>query len=176
MKVVRAVAVMVIAVMLVAGCGRSGGGGPVAQSAPAAKPSQPVSAQLQFSAKTLDGAPFSGQSLLGKPAVLWFWAPWCPICQHEAPGVGQVAQANPAVSFVGVAAQDQVPAMRDFVSRYQLGFFPQLADVDASVWRQFGVTAQPAYAFIHPDGSVEVVKTGLSQSDLSHRVAALAAS
>jgi peroxiredoxin len=88
--------------------------------------------------------------------------------------VGQVAHANPGVSFVGVAAQDQVPAMQNFVAKYQLGFFPHLADVNASVWRHFGVTAQPAFAFVSIDGSVEV-KNGLSKPDLAHRVGTLAA-
>jgi thiol-disulfide isomerase/thioredoxin len=132
--------------------------------------------RLNFTGTTLSGAPFNGSSLQGKPAVLWFWAPWCPICQGEAPSVGRIAQANPAVTFVGVAAEDQVPAMRDFVTKYQLGFFTHLADVDASVWRRFGVTAQPAFAFISAAGSVDVVKRDLAQQDLAQRVRTLGAS
>ena len=50
--------------------------------------------RLQFTGTTLSGAPFSGASLIGKPAVLWFWTPWCPYCNAEAPGVSQVAAAN----------------------------------------------------------------------------------
>jgi hypothetical protein len=30
--------------------------------------------QLKFTAGTMDGGEFSGESLAGKPAVLWFWA------------------------------------------------------------------------------------------------------
>jgi thiol-disulfide isomerase/thioredoxin len=81
-------------------------------------PAKPVPAQLQFTATTIDGQQFSGESMLGKPAVLWFWAPWCPVCQSEAPMVGRIATANPGVTFVGVAALDQVPAMREFVDKY----------------------------------------------------------
>jgi thiol-disulfide isomerase/thioredoxin len=51
--------------------------------------------RLQFTGTTLSGAPFSGASLVGKPAVLWFWTPWCPFCNAEAPNVSQVAAANP---------------------------------------------------------------------------------
>ena len=36
--------------------------------------------RLQFTGTTLSGAPFNGASLQGKPAVLWFWTPWCPFC------------------------------------------------------------------------------------------------
>jgi thiol-disulfide isomerase/thioredoxin len=42
--------------------------------------------RLQFTGTTLGGAPFSGAALQGKPAVLWFWTPWCPFCNAEAPG------------------------------------------------------------------------------------------
>jgi thiol-disulfide isomerase/thioredoxin len=174
-KAFRAVNLVIITAVLLAGCGQSGNRTPTEPSGPSAAPAAGPSTLLQFTAKTIDGVGFSGQSLVGKPAVLWFWAPWCPICQSEAPGVGQVAHASPAVSFVGVAAQDQVPAMQDFVAKYQLGFFPQLADVNASVWRQFGVTAQPAFAFVSKDGSVDVVKNGLSEPDLAQRVITLAA-
>ena len=129
--------------------------------------------RLQFTGTTLSGAPFNGASLQGKPAVLWFWAPWCPICQGEAPGVAQVAHSNPGVSFVGVAAQDQVPAMQNFVAKYQLGFFPQLADVNAFGLAALRGAAQPAFAFVSMRRLVDVVKNGLSEPDLAHRVISL---
>ena len=76
--------------------------------------------RLQFTGTTLSGAPFSGSSLAGKPAVLWFWTPWCPFCNAEAPSVSQVAAADPDVTFVGVAARSDVAAMQGFVSKYNL--------------------------------------------------------
>ena len=41
--------------------------------------------RFNFTGTTLSGAPFNGASLTGKPAVLWFWTPWCPFCNAEAP-------------------------------------------------------------------------------------------
>jgi thiol-disulfide isomerase/thioredoxin len=169
-RLVRAVGVVIVAVAVVAGCADASGGRPAAAPTAGSSPGQ-----LQFTGKSVDGADFSGQSLAGKPAVLWFWAPWCPICQGEAPSVGQIAHANTGVRFVGVAAQDQVPAMREYVARYQLGFSSNLADIDASVWRRFGVTVQPAFAFMGADGSVDVVKSALSGPDLARRVGTLSA-
>jgi thiol-disulfide isomerase/thioredoxin len=133
----------------------------------------PVPAQLQFTTKTLDGQDFSGESLLGKPTVMWFWAPWCPTCQREAPMVGRIAGANPDVTFVGVAALDQLPAMQQFVNEYPVKGFRHLADTDGSVWAKFGVTHQPAYAFVGPDGGVDVVRGSLSEAELTERVTAL---
>ena len=133
-----------------------------------------VPAHLRFDAETVDGQPFSGDSLVGKDAVLWFWAPWCPACQREAPTVSQVAAANPQVTFVGVGARAEPPEMKEFVDKYHLGDFTEIADTDSAVWTKFGVTRQPAYAFIGRDGDIDVVKGSLSESDLTARVHELA--
>ncbi|MGH3955661.1 MAG: redoxin domain-containing protein [Mycobacterium sp.] len=127
---------------------------------------------LNFSAKTIDGADFAGGSLTGKKAVLWFWAPWCPTCQKEAPDLQKAAIAHPDVTFVGVAAQDQVSAMRDFVTKYGLTFV-QLADTDAKVWALYDVTHQPAFAFLGSEGSAEVIKSPLSGPELDKRIGQL---
>ncbi|TDZ96291.1 redoxin domain-containing protein [Mycobacteroides salmoniphilum] len=127
---------------------------------------------LSFNAKTIDGADFAGGSLTGKKAVLWFWAPWCPTCQKEAPDLQKAAIAHPDVTFVGVAAQDQVSAMRDFVTKYGLSFV-QLADTDAKVWALYDVTHQPAFAFLGSEGSAEVIKSPLSGPELDKRIGQL---
>ena len=131
--------------------------------------------RIQFTGTTLAGAPFAGSSLAGKPAVLWFWTPWCPFCNAEAPSVSAVAAAHPDVSFVGVAARSDVGAMQDFVSKYHLGF-PNLHAADGSIWARDQVPWQPAYVFYRPDGSSTFVNnptSAMSQQELSDRVAAL---
>ena len=65
--------------------------------------------------------------------------------------------------------------MREFVETYPVSGFTHLADTDGSVWARFGVTYQPAYAFIDPSGDIDVVKASLSEADLSERVRALLA-
>lgn len=161
---------LAVTALLLVGCSS---GSELESPAAAAPPAGSVPAELQFTAETIGGQGFSGESLSGKPAVLWFWAPWCPVCQREAPMVGAVAQTSPAVTFVGVAAQDEVPAMQQFVDTYPVGGFTHLADTDGAVWAKFGVTYQPAYAFIDADGGVDVVKASISQAELTERVSAL---
>ena len=168
----RLFAAAAVVALVVAACTTPSGSKPSA-AATVTPHNATVPAQLQFTAKTVDGQDFSGQSLVGKPAVLWFWAPWCPVCQGEAPMVGQMAAAQLAVTFVGVAGLDQLPAMQQFVAKYPVGKLTHLADTDGSVWARFGVTHQPAFAFIRPDGGVDVVKGGLSEPDLTQRVGAL---
>lgn len=129
--------------------------------------------RLDFTAHTLDGRPFSGASLAGRPAVLWFWAPWCPLCQKDAPMVARLAETHPKVTFVGVGAQDRLETLRAFATRYGVDGFTELADTDAAVWARFGVTRQPAYAFIRPDGRVEVATGSLDEAELIRRLEAL---
>lgn len=176
----RLIAALAIAAVLAAGCGLHSGPGPAAaprvtSGAADIQPSEArsVPLKLRFIAKTLDGQDFHGQDLVGKPAVLWFWTPWCPTCQGEAPMVAQVAAAHPAVTFVGVAGLDQPPAMKEFVDKHKLNGFTQLADADGTVWAKFGVTQQPAFAFIQPDGTIDVVKGPLAEPDLARRVTGL---
>jgi thiol-disulfide isomerase/thioredoxin len=131
--------------------------------------------RLQFAASTLSGASFNGATLQGKPSVLWFWTPWCPFCNAEAPGVSQVAAANPAVTFVGVAAHSDVGALQDFVSKYNL-HFTNLNDTDGSIWARYKVPWQPAYVFYRADGTSTFVNnptSAMSQQELAGRVAAL---
>src|ERR1700755_109103 len=132
--------------------------------------------RLQFTGTTLSGPPVNGAPLQGKPAVLWFWTPWCPFCNAEAPGVSQVAGANPNVTFVGVAARSDVAAMQGFVSKYNLNF-TNLNDADGSIWARYNVPWQPAYVFYRADGSSTFVNNPTSAmplQELSDRVAALA--
>jgi thiol-disulfide isomerase/thioredoxin len=180
---------MICAVLVVAGCGEdqpNAGGTPAStptetsSSQPAddaatgtSNPAPAVPEQLRFTTNTVDGKEFSGASLAGKPALLWFWAPWCPKCQAEAPRIAEAASSAGNVAFVGVAAQDEVSAMKDFVDRFDLGGFPHLADTDAVVWQRFGVTYQPAYAFISSDGTIEMETKQLDKDELLARIGAL---
>ena len=139
------------------------------------RPATASAEDLDFTGTTLSGATFNGASLQGKPAVLWFWTPWCPFCNAEAPNVGAVSAANPGVTFVGVATRADVGSMQNFVTKYNLNF-TNINDADGSIWAKFRVPWQPAYVFLKPDGSSTFVNNPtsvMSQQELSDRVKAL---
>lgn len=125
---------------------------------------------LDFAAVDLEGSPVTG---VDGPVVLWFWAPWCPICRGEAPALVKEVEASPGVTFIGVASLDEVPAMRAFVSETGTGGFQHLADPGGEIWARFGVTSQPAMAFISSDGQVKVVPGAMAPQDVLARVAEL---
>jgi thiol-disulfide isomerase/thioredoxin len=138
-------------------------------------PATASAADLNFTGTTLNGGTFNGASLQGKPAVLWFWTPWCPFCNQEAPTVAAVSAANPAVTFVGVSTRADNAAMQGFVSKYGVNF-TNLNDTDGSIWARFNVPWQPAYVFIRPDGSSSFVNnptSAMSEQELTSRVRAL---
>lgn len=139
------------------------------------RPATAQAADLNFTGTTLSGATFNGNSLAGKPAVMWFWTPWCPFCNQEAPSVAAVAAANPAVTFVGVATRADNGALQNFVAKYGLNF-TNINDADGSIWAKFNVPWQPAYVFLRPDGSSTFINnptSAMSQQELTDRVRAL---
>jgi thiol-disulfide isomerase/thioredoxin len=141
-----------------------------ATSAPAAG----GTVDLKFTVATLDGGTFDGQSLAGRPALLWFWAPWCPTCVAEAPQVGAAARDfQGKITVVGVAGLDTTAAMRDFVALPQVQHIVHLADERGVVWKRFGVTAQSTYVLLDSTGQV-VYRGYLGGDELTRRLSALA--
>jgi thiol-disulfide isomerase/thioredoxin len=160
---------LVAAALTLAGCGDPGPSGEPAGSPPAAN--EPL---LAFTATTLDGKPFDGTSLTGKPAVLWFWAPWCPVCLGQAPGVREaVAQHADQVYIVGVAGLASPDAMPEFVRLAKVESMTHLADEAGEVWRRFEVAAQSVFVFIDAAGQV-TFRGRLDADEIPDRVAALA--
>ena len=132
--------------------------------------------QLNFTGTTLSGATFNGASLQGKPAVMWFWTPWCPFCNQEAPSVSAVAAANPKVTFVGVAARSDVGQMAELRVEVQ----PELHQSQRRRRIDLGPVQRSVAAGVRvprPDGTSTFVNnptSAMSQQELTDRVRALA--
>jgi thiol-disulfide isomerase/thioredoxin len=168
----RSVLLLAFVVALVAAA--CGGGSSQPSSSPAA--SSANASVLEFASSTVEGDSFDGASLAGRSVVLWFWAPWCTTCRSEAPGVMAAAESFAGeVEVIGVAGRGEVDAMRGFVDDTGTEALTHLADQDGDLWTRFGVVAQPAFAFVGADGSVEVVTGGLGAEGLARRMEALRA-
>lgn len=129
-------------------------------------------ADLGFTATTLDGDTFDGNTLAGKPAVLWFWAPWCPTCRAQIGNVSALAEQYAGeVAVVGVGGLDGTAAIKAVAA--DIPSVTHLIDPDAKVWRHFGVSAQSSYTVIAADG--EILSEGyLDDEALNALVAQLA--
>ncbi|MGI9603805.1 MAG: redoxin domain-containing protein [Acidimicrobiales bacterium] len=94
----------------------------------------------------------------------------------EAPAVAAVQREfDGQVAVIGVSSRDDLGAMEEFVSTYGVSEFPHIADDDTSIWADFGVTSQPAFAFINDDGSVEVSISSFGEDGLTEKANALIA-
>ncbi len=129
-------------------------------------------ANLDFSGTTVDGSPFGGHSLEGKPAVLWFWAPWCPTCRAQSGNVSALAETyDGEVAVVGVGGLDSAEAIEELAA--QIPHVTHLVDDRGEVWQHFRVTAQSTYTVIDGDG--EIIAEGyLDDAELNDLVAQLA--
>ena len=98
--------------------------------------------------------------LVGRPAVVNFWASWCPFCAAEMPAFERVHQRlGERVAFVGIDQRDQrgpalALARRTGVS-YRLAFDPAGRSFDA-----FGGLGMPTTVLLRADGTVAEIVTG----------------
>jgi thiol-disulfide isomerase/thioredoxin len=157
------VAALLVAVALLAGCGTAPRAAEPVKAAPVeaepVKVAQAVPTTLSFSGKTLDGAPFDAKTLAGRPAILWFWAPWCATCASEAQSIADLAPAYKGrLGILGIAGLGDNKAMHEFVSDLDVGDVPHLDDGAGKIWKRFGITEQSTYVFLDRTG--KIVKTG----------------
>lgn len=164
----RLVVAAIVAAFLLAACGAGSSAQP--------RLSVPADTILDFSGRTLDGPTLDVSTLADKPTVFWFWAPWCSVCRREAPGVERVAEKYAdQVNFVGIPGLGEVDAMKQFVSDTGTTSLVHVVDGNGSLWKRFGVTAQPAYVFVAPDGKVSTVAGGMKEAAFDKAVADLLA-
>lgn len=123
-------------------------------------------AKLTFTTKTVEGAKYSSKELLaGKPSVLWFWAPWCAICQNESKDIVATAAAYKGkVNFIGVGALGNQPELAHFVETNGTSSFTNLDDSSGKLWKRFGVIIQPTLIFVDKNGVI-TTKIGPSDAD-----------
>lgn len=146
---VSALAVLVMLVPVLDGCGRQTG--PTRESAPAQQAELGRSAP-DFSFTTVDGETISLAALRGKPVLLNFWASWCHFCIEEAPHLEalyqQYEQNDLQVLGVGTDSQDALRRKAEELKlTYPVGSNPEAAGM-------YGVSGIPHTFFIDRDGKL----------------------
>lgn len=123
-------------------------------------------AKLTFTATTVEGATYSSKELVGeKPSVLWFWAPWCAICQNESKDiVAAASRYKGKINFVGIGALGNKEEMAHFIEVNGTSTFTNIDDSSGKIWKRFGVVLQPTLIFIDRKGAI-TTKIGPSDAD-----------
>jgi thiol-disulfide isomerase/thioredoxin len=168
MRMLRVLAVLVV--LILAGCGTATNPNGTNSGDEVIGTGKTV--DLAFTATTLEGERFEGDSLRGEPTVLWFWAPWCPTCRAQIPTVSSLGEEYAGrVNVIGVGGLDSQGEIEALAGR--IDHVTHLVDDEGAVWKHFRVTAQSTYTVIDADG--EIVHEGyLDNGELEDLVAKLA--
>jgi thiol-disulfide isomerase/thioredoxin len=142
-------------------------------SSPTPAPTE-VPDTLAFTSTTVDGQPFDGASLAGKPVLLWFWAPWCPTCRSQADEVKAIAQNyDGKVAVIGVGSlSDDDAAIKAFA--VDAPGPTHLNDTSGAVFRHFGVVQQSSFVLLDAAGQKAWSVGYGGGDDLADQVAAVA--
>ena len=152
---VRQVAIVLVTMLTLAGCGDDAGGATAANPGSESgfiagdgtitllDESQRTIAPT-FSGTTLDGDTLDLADARGDVVVLNVWASWCAPCRAEAPILEEVAQsfADDDVQFVGLNTRDSDAAARAFAENAGLTF-PSVIDTDGRLQLLFADSLPP---------------------------------
>lgn len=169
---------LLVAGVLLAGCGQSATEDaapptptvvpdttPATSSAGTSSPGSavPVPEVLDFTATTVDGEAFAGETLAGRPVVLWFWAPWCPVCRSQAPTVRELSSSyDGRLGVVGIGSLDSGSAIEDFAEGAPGPV--HLSDPEGELWKRFGIVEQSSFVVLDAAGE-EVLRTGYDEDE-----------
>ena len=108
-----------------------------------------------FDLQVLDGAgSVASASLMGKPTVLYFWAPWCGVCEASSHNMAAVNEAvSDEYNVLSVALEYRsLDAVREFAKRNDVTYPVLLGN--RSVSDQFSVSAFPTIYVLDDEGRV----------------------
>jgi thiol-disulfide isomerase/thioredoxin len=102
----------------------------------------------------LVGPRVSLASLRGRPAIIHFWASWCPPCVKEAPQLARLAgELQGRATLVGVDWSDSPGSAATFVRQHHWTF-PVLIDSSGEVGNAYGLTGLPTTFLLDRQGRI----------------------
>jgi peroxiredoxin len=120
-----------------------------------------------FSLRDTNGNIYSSAQLAGKPAVINFFATWCPPCREEIPGFIEVYNRHKENGFelIGISLDtDSREAMPGFLMSNKIGYRILFGDL-ATARAYGGVSALPTTFFVGKDGEIKKVHIGYMDED-----------
>lgn len=118
---------------------------------------QPGAEAPDFSAEGVGGGEVSLPE--GEPALLTFFATWCPHCNDEAPVLAELAQENGDLNVImaGMDGEDDPERVRQFVEEYGI---EGEALYEPSLGQTYQVTGYPTTYVIDGQGQIVGANSG----------------
>jgi peroxiredoxin len=120
-----------------------------------------------FSLPDTNGNIYSSAQLAGKPAVINFFATWCPPCKDEIPGFVEVYNKHRSEGFelIGISLDtDTRENLPGFLMSNKVGYRILFGDL-ATARAYGGVSALPTTFFVGKDGEIKNVHVGYMDKD-----------
>ena len=104
---------------------------------------------------TLAGEPYDLADAGARPALVYFFAPWCRICAASAGNLNRLRRWRDAedIEIVAVGLDwDSFEEVRDYAARHDLNVTVVLGDADVA--RQWKIQAYPSYYVLNSEHHV----------------------
>jgi peroxiredoxin len=159
--------VLLLAALLVAGCGGAASDEVVATGLPnlaeattrgvnnAQRGLEPGQLAPDFTLQFADGTKTQLSDWQGQPVVLNFWATWCAPCREEMPEfvAAYDRYQDDGLVVVGVNAQESASQAAEFMGEFDMAF-PVALDVRGDVQQLYNVRGLPTTVFIDREGRI----------------------
>ncbi|WP_084191121.1 protein disulfide oxidoreductase [Methylomarinum vadi] len=93
------------------------------------------------------------------PAVIYFWAEWCGICNMMKGSMDEVLRDYPGITVAVRSGDDG--AVTSYLRQHGLQW-PVVNDTDGEIAGHYGVKGVPALFFIGGDGDIWLTSVGFS--------------
>lgn len=133
----------------------------LAAASPLAAQAPPRDPMPKFEGRTIDGEPFTRESLKGKVVLVQHWATWCGYCRKDEPAVERIIQdhAKEGLVVLAVNAGETKAKVRQYLLEH-----PRTARIvlapDTTLARLFSGAGVPAYLLIDRDSKVAAAQPG----------------